>query len=474
MFARGRCSAAETMRAAVFDMRGAVCRHPLLTVVLAGLILRLLITSLSMVYDTDYWALVIRNIDSGNGLYGLDGYFYTPVWGYLLALEEWFNDSFLGLGESAVRVSEIVYFGNGDHQTAATITSVAFGYLVKLPLALSDLILAWLCMGAVKDRTGDGKKAAKAFALVFLSATVLGSSAIIGMPDTVGAVFMMLCIRLTQKRLPVLAGVCFSLSVLTKFFPFFIIFPLVAYILARDRRDIRRGMVQVALSAAGALIALAVILAPQISDGTVGECFRFITDRMGISFGDSAGSRLAGAARVAVFAAIIAVACLVGRRAYREAVSSDDADRALYRYSLAMVAMCMLYPPAAQYLVAAVPLLACCAAVGDRRFMISWKLLSIGAAAIFTVSLCTHLMPIAVWTDLLDVSSLAHYYDVWNAGPGVLTVWNVQFVAGSVVQYMGVLTVLIVIFEAEVRRYLGGFGCWIADILGGEKDASED
>ena len=124
MFARGRCSASETMRAAVFDMRGTVCRHPLLTVFLAGLILRLLITSLSMVYDTDYWALVIRNIDSGNGLYGLDGYFYTPVWGYLLALEEWFNDSFLGLGESAVRVSEIVYFENGDHQTAATITSV--------------------------------------------------------------------------------------------------------------------------------------------------------------------------------------------------------------------------------------------------------------------------------------------------------------------------------------------------------------
>ncbi len=129
--------------------RRAVGGHPLLAVILAGVILRLLITSLSMIYDTNYWALVIRNIDSGNGLYGLDGYFYTPVWGYLLALEEWFNDSFLNLGESAVRVSEIVYFENGNHQTTAMITSVAFGYLVKLPLALSDLILAWLCMGAV-------------------------------------------------------------------------------------------------------------------------------------------------------------------------------------------------------------------------------------------------------------------------------------------------------------------------------------
>jgi hypothetical protein len=454
--------------------RRAISGHPLLAVVLAGIILRLLITSLSMIYDTNYWALVIRNIDSGNGLYGLDGYFYTPVWGYLLALEEWFNDSFLNLGESAVRVSEIVYFENGDHQTTAMITSVAFGYLVKLPLALSDLILAWLCMGAVEDRTGDRKKAVRAFALVFLSATVLGSSAIIGMPDTVGAVFMMLCIRLTQKRLPVLAGICFSLSVLTKFFPFFIIFPLVGYILARDKDDVRRGMAQVALSAAGALIALAVVLAPQISDGTVGECFRFITDRMGISFGDSAGSRLAGAARVAVFIAIIAVACLVGRRAYREAVSSKDADRALYRYSLAMVSMCMLYPPATQYLVAVIPLLACCAAGGDRRLMASWKLLSIGAAVIFTVSLCTHLMPIAVWTDFLDVSSLAHWYDVWNAGPGVLSIWNAQFVIGSVIQYMGVLAALIVIFEAEVRRYLGGFGRRIADILGGGSDAHED
>ena len=68
--------------------RRAVGGHPLLAVILAGVILRLLITSLSMIYDTNYWALVIRNIDSGNGLYGLDGYFYTPVWGYLLALEE--------------------------------------------------------------------------------------------------------------------------------------------------------------------------------------------------------------------------------------------------------------------------------------------------------------------------------------------------------------------------------------------------
>ena len=81
-------------------------RHPFLLILVVGIILRLLIASFSMGFDADYWAVVLRNIEAGDGLYVAEGYYYTPVWGYVLGLIGALQTVFMDLGEVALRVIE--------------------------------------------------------------------------------------------------------------------------------------------------------------------------------------------------------------------------------------------------------------------------------------------------------------------------------------------------------------------------------
>ena len=209
-------------------------RHPILLIVAVGIIIRLVLMSASMVYDLDYWAVVIRNIESGEGLYDAEGYYYTPVWGYVLGFIAACQSMFLELGEVAIRVLEAFPVEIiPDTYYTATAPSIAFIYSVKIPLMIFDLILAYLVMVLAKDYTGDSRKAVLAFAFTFLFPVLMLSSGVIGMPDTIAAVFTVLTVVLLRRGMPFLAGASFSLAVLTKFFPVFLIFVFVAYLIVK-------------------------------------------------------------------------------------------------------------------------------------------------------------------------------------------------------------------------------------------------
>ncbi len=427
-------------------------KHALAAVIVIGLVLRFAIMALAMVYDSDYWALVVRNINAGEGLYGLDGYFYSPVWGYVLGFINGFQNAFLDIGEAARRVAEVAYFEGGPHQTTATITSLAFNYLTKTPLVMCDLVLAWLSYVLVIDLGRGKRRATYAFALVFLSATVIGSTAVIGMPDTISAVFMMLSIVLVIRGRAFSGGACLMTAVLTKFFPVFVLFTIGGYILAKhkgDRADMTR---EAGLAIAGAVAVAVILLIPQILEGTVGDCFRFITDRIGFSWGSSIKSMLVGAFRILAYTVVLIVSFLVGKLVYKS--SAEDLDINFVKCSLIMVSLCMLFPPATQYLVVVIPLLACYTAIAKPKLVLCWWILSIGAMILLTVSLCTNLLPVAVYTGWIDLSSLTHYYDVWNAGAGPFTLWNMQFIFGSTVQYVGVVAIFVVLFDRRLMGYL--------------------
>ena len=64
----------------LMNVKEKVREHPLLTITIIGVIIRLLMIPITLVYDSNYWAIVIRNIETGSGLYELEGYYYTPVW----------------------------------------------------------------------------------------------------------------------------------------------------------------------------------------------------------------------------------------------------------------------------------------------------------------------------------------------------------------------------------------------------------
>ncbi|KUE73158.1 hypothetical protein AUQ37_03420 [Candidatus Methanomethylophilus sp. 1R26] len=66
-------------------------------------------------------------------------------------------------------------------------TYLAFNYLTKVPLLIADTVLAYLAYVLTRDFTHDSRKAATAFALVYLCPVIIGSSAVIGMPDSISA-----------------------------------------------------------------------------------------------------------------------------------------------------------------------------------------------------------------------------------------------------------------------------------------------
>ena len=51
-----------------------------LKVLIIGLAIRfVLMPLLTYPFDVEHWAIIIQNIESGNGLFGLTGYFYTQI-----------------------------------------------------------------------------------------------------------------------------------------------------------------------------------------------------------------------------------------------------------------------------------------------------------------------------------------------------------------------------------------------------------
>ena len=64
-------------------------RHPVITILSVALLVRLvLMPLLTYDYDIYHWAVIIQNFQSGNGLYDVAGYYYTPTWGYILRLSK--------------------------------------------------------------------------------------------------------------------------------------------------------------------------------------------------------------------------------------------------------------------------------------------------------------------------------------------------------------------------------------------------
>lgn len=420
--------------------------HPFLTVLLIGIVIRAIIGSLSIVYDADYWTIVIRNIETGNGLYGLEGYYYTPVWGYILGGIAAFQDVFLNVGESAVRVAEAIFVEGAGGYFSATIPSLLMIYSVKIPLFVCDLITAMVVMKLVREATDDERKSLLAFALVFMSPVLLMSTGIISMPDTVSAMFAVMTVYCLKKRYPLVAGMTFSMAVLVKFFPAFMIFVLVGYMVSRCRSEGRDPVPDIVMAVAGAAIMTVLVFLPQFLAGNLEQCFQFLGDRTGFADGDDLFDTLAGIGRILVYGIVLLMSALFGYRLSR--YSGDDHFGELMRYCMIIAASVLIYPPTTQYIVILVPFLAYWIAASDRRYILSWKVLAVGSVIYTMSSFGLALLPSAVWAGFPDLGSALHLFDAWytplfaGVAPG-----NIQFCIGGVLQCSAILLVLYMVYS---------------------------
>ena len=379
--------------------------------IVIGMVIRLLLIPFSLEFDTNYWTIVIRNIESGNGLYLMEGYYYTPVWGYILGFVAAIKDTFLGIGDLSRVCYDLVSYVMADHYAYTDMgVSIVFLFMLKLILWLSDLTLSVLVYQLVDERTEDKRKAIIAFVLVFVCPHVIGASSMIVMPDTLSAMFTMLTIVLLKKDKYILAGVCYSLAVWVKFFPIAIILVLLCYIYVGSQGDNKDAMKKIAKAIIGFMATSAVIFLPQIMEGTIVRSMAFLTDR----FIEIVNNGLwAIICALLVIALIIVIVMHVSKHMLKAKGNMDDR---MMEYSLILLGICMLYYTNMQYLVTLIPFLVYCLMIVDYRYNCIWILLAV-AGFILTFALNTNavmLNSLVVYTDMISSDAAKWLFNILN------------------------------------------------------------
>ncbi|MDR0523788.1 MAG: hypothetical protein LBG62_05150 [Candidatus Methanoplasma sp.] len=338
----------------------------------AALAIRLLFAP-TLAYDFDIWGwgTVIQNMDSGNDLYQVAGYYYTPVWGYIVGSMTVFQD-LMGPDLWGVR-SEALLGMEGLAWPYHTANTMSTGFLVfiKIPLIACDMAVAYLIHWLVRDRTGDGRKAVFAVALWLMCPIAVYMSGIQAQFDTVSALFMLLTAIAFYKDRCLLGGALLSAAILLKFFPFFCILVILAYVWGRHRRD-GAHIKKVATAITGMAAMGAILILPQILNGTLMDAFSFALARAGASVNVLVTISNWGGAAVALLGMIY----FALRMARHE---GEDRDSSYFENLLLALAAAVFVSLTPQYVIVMLPLLILRLATHERRMIVPWALISVGS-----------------------------------------------------------------------------------------------
>lgn len=420
------------------DGRGFLCRNILIMIVV-GLAVRLVLGFLlTYTFDVHSWALIIGNFESGEGLYDQSGYNYTPPWGYVLGTFSVIAE-FLGLDVFGERFTEAFPVEGYDGWFfSASVPSVAFALSVKLMFFICDIAVGYLIYWIVRERTGDQRRSEIGFALWFLCPFVIAVGAIGGMFDTIVILMTLLCVVFVMRDRFLLAGLFIGAAALMKIFPGVLVFVLIAYVLLKTAtRSV--GVRNVAIAVIGAVVAVVVLLIPQILDGTLDSVFGFLISRAGDGMGTGNGSIITYASTI-VYVVILILSIVIARGMVRR---GGDPDRALLTMLLLNTAVLFLYPSTPQYILLMAPFLIIQIVLSDRKYVVPYTILAVGTTLFSLGGNATFLLSVSGFTDLIDMGSVVAATD-WFLTPMFLGVSPVQIVyyTGGVLQYLGTLATL--------------------------------
>lgn len=106
------------------------------------------------------------------------------------------------------------------------VPGLLFNFLVKLPLILSDTLIALLIFRLVKSSLGDYNAAVTAATIWFLNPFVIWISSAWGMFDTLPALFTVLSFYLILQEKPLFSGISLVASIAMKYYALVLVFPL--------------------------------------------------------------------------------------------------------------------------------------------------------------------------------------------------------------------------------------------------------
>jgi len=419
-------------------------KKPIVLIFVIGIAIRLILAPLlTMNYDVYHWALVMQNIQTGNGLYEVAGYYYTPVWGYLIGFVSMLHDVILNVPVLGDRfLVALPVEGGGYIQATATITSVGFNFVIKLILFLADVLVGYMIYQIVKEQTGDEKKATIGSALWILCPSVIVVSSVGGMFDAFSVLFLVAAMILAYRSMYFLAGMMLSLSILTKFFPLFFLAFFIAYILMKHKDDAKKWQ-HLARGVLGAIVAAVLVLMPQILTGTLSEAFSFITGRASGGLGAGLGPIFTYGTMVA-YVAIFALTAFISWKYYKK---GDASFNTMLKYMLLIAAVTLLYPPTPQYTLIIMPFLAMSVVLLDRRLIRPWALLSVFVTATALTSTFALLLSLGAYTNVISLDTVVDLL-LRHRALG-LNFDTMVYFAVNIMQYASILSVL---YYACIRK----------------------
>ena len=339
------CTCVLTVRTTVSRVINGVRCEPYCRIMLAsivvGVLLRLVIgTFLTYSFDVNYWVTTSENIVAGEGLYESPGYYYTPVWGYVLAVAATVANMF---GIPFGHYDQDAVIGSALNGAYLCIPDLGYALLLKAILMAFDLIAGYFIFKIVELMTDDKRKASVSFAIWFLfPLTILLSSERV-MFECIELAFMLMAVYMAFTDRPCMAGVAIAISLLTKPYGAFIAVLLIGYFLAKDKKVIDAVRYIVSTAVTGL-----VIMAPTLLEGNLLASQSWATSRVG----DSAS----GYDLMMLVAPILVILCIVGiAMVYKHRITDC---RAIMTIGLVITSLMLIAKGHVQYYLVLVPFVA--------------------------------------------------------------------------------------------------------------------
>lgn len=427
-------------------------RHPVITILSVALLVRLvLMPLLTYDYDIYHWAVIIQNFQSGNGLYDVAGYYYTPTWGYILGFVSMIMDALGTADVFGIRFTDLFPIESLDFDFhTATTTTIAFNIAMKIPLVIVDVVVALLLRWLIIEITGSEKKGAAGMILWLFCPTVIYMSGIQAQFDSISALMMLLTVILVYRDRCFLGGMIFGAAVLLKFFPGFTILVMVAYIIVKHREDgfAARRIIEAAL---GAGIMCIILFLPQLLDGTFNYTLGFIFGRMDMQ---SENGWYVALAQYALIAIALLGMIYAGYRMYK--TDAKDADRGFFTCVLIALGCAMFISATPQYMMVMMPILILVMLMSEGRLRICWILITVGS---FIGALANN--------NIMLLDSAAEYLGIvspdwvvsiaeWIESNTIFGITPVLLInsLGSIIEYVGFIIIIALFFERKLSTKL--------------------
>lgn len=246
-------------------------RQIIIATLVIGLIARIVVgVFYKYPIEDNYWILASTNFTAGEGLYGLPGYYYLPLWGYILVMITALANA-LGIPYGHYMED----FGGAVKDCDVVIPSMEYSLLVMAVLIVFDILVSYAIYRIGQRVTGDDKKAAIMAAVWFLCPMTIAMSCIRLMFENVEVLLLLISLLLMMDRRPFFSGLAMGACILSKQFGLFAAIIMIGYAYAQSK-DVRYTLGYII----GVVIAALVLMAPVILAGELETSMHWLTSRV--------------------------------------------------------------------------------------------------------------------------------------------------------------------------------------------------